>query len=175
MTMEFQFQHRAIKGTPVISLNTVSCAIHIQLLTRQIHNARTLPTTVATLPARLRRSLPTRLCRSLPTVARLISSPTALDVTTTMRTRLMASRRLPGQPKDGWHGSIIPSHDDELATLGHEPTWIRPLRPSREQLLHSRQRLVLLESPITSLSSTTKFAIYSCQCGLGRHALIVHL
>jgi hypothetical protein len=31
-----------------------------------------------------------------------------------------------------------PGHDDEPAASRHEPLWIRPLRPSREQLLHSR-------------------------------------
>jgi hypothetical protein len=50
--------------------------------------------------------------------------------------------RLPGQPKDSWRRSVdvVPCYDDELATSGHEPTSIRPLRPSREQLHHSRQR-----------------------------------
>jgi hypothetical protein len=78
--MEFQLQHRVVKGTPVVSLIAVTRAIHIRLLARQIHNARTLPTAAATLPARLR-------C-SLPTAALLFSSPTALCVTTVTRTRL---------------------------------------------------------------------------------------
>jgi hypothetical protein len=95
--MEFQLHHRAVKGMPVVSLNTVTRTVHIQLLTRQIHNTRTLPTDVATLPARLRRSLPTRLCRSLPAATLLLSSPTAPYV---MMTRLLACGRLPGQPKD---------------------------------------------------------------------------
>jgi hypothetical protein len=157
------------QGTPVISLDVVTCAIHIRLLARQIHNARTLRTAAATLSA--------RLCRSLPATVLLFSSPTAPCVTTVTRTRLLACEHLPGQPKDGWHGSVdvIPDHDDEPAASGHEPTWIRPLRPSREQQLHSRQRLVLLEPPTPSLSSATKSTIYSCQCGLGIHALIVHL
>jgi hypothetical protein len=60
------------------------------------------------------------------------------------------------------------------ATSGHDPTWIRPIGPSRQQLLHSLQRLVLLESAMPSLCSATQSAIYSCQCGLGRHAFIVH-
>jgi hypothetical protein len=81
--MEFQFQHRAVKGTPVISLITVMCVVHIQLLARQIHNARTFPTVTATLPTGLRRSLPTRLCCSLSVAALLFSSPTAPCVTTT--------------------------------------------------------------------------------------------
>jgi hypothetical protein len=101
-------------------------------------------------------------------------APTAPCVTTVMRTRLLACGRLPGQPKDSWRGSVVPSHDDEPATSGHEPTWIRPLRPSREQLLHSRQRLVLLEPPTLSLCLAAQSAIYSYQCGLERHALIVH-
>jgi hypothetical protein len=183
--MEFQLQHRAVKGTPVASLNTVTHTVHIRLLTRQIHNARTLLTAASTLPARLchslparlRRSLPARLRRSLPAVALLFSSPTTPCMMTVTRTWLLACRRLPGQPKDSSCGSfdVVPGHYDESAASGHELTWIRPLRPSREQLLHSRQRLVLLEPPTPSLTSATKSAIYSYQCGLGRHALIVHL
>jgi hypothetical protein len=148
--MKFQLLHRAVKGTPVVSLNTVTCAIHIRLLSRQIHNARILPTTTATRPARLR-------C-SLPTAALLFSSPTAPCVTTVTRTWLLVCGRTSGQPKDGWRGSIdvVPYHDDESATSGHEPLWIWPLQPSWEQLLHSRQRLVLLEPPTPSLSSATK-------------------
>jgi hypothetical protein len=148
--MKFQLLHRAIKGTPVVSLNTVTRAVHIRLLARQIHNARILPTATGTHHARLR--------RSLPAAALLFSSPTAPCVVTLTRMRLLACRRTSGQPKDGWRGSVdvIPGHDDKPATLGHEPLWIRPLRPSREQLLHSRQRLVLLESPTPSLSSATK-------------------
>jgi hypothetical protein len=130
MPMEFQFQHRVVTGMPVISLNIVTRAVNIQLLTRQIHNARTLPTAAATLPARLR--------HSLPAAALLYSSPTAPCVKTVTRTQFLACGRLPGQPKDGWRRSVIPGCDDEPATSGHEPTWIRPLRPSREQLLHSQ-------------------------------------
>jgi hypothetical protein len=148
--MKFQLLHRAVKGTPVVSLNTVMRAVHIRLLARQIHNTRILPTATATRPARLR--------RSLPTAALLFSSPTAPCVTTMTRTRLLACGRTSGQPLDGWCRSvdIVPSHDDEPAASGHELTWIRPLRPSREQLFHSRQRLFLLEPPMPSLSSTTK-------------------
>jgi hypothetical protein len=91
--MEFQLLHRAVKGTPVVSLNTVTRVIHIQLFARQIHNARILPTTAATRPARLRHSLPALLCRSLSTATLLFSSPTAPCVTMVMRTRLLACRR----------------------------------------------------------------------------------
>jgi hypothetical protein len=148
--MKFQLQHKAVKGTPVVSLNTVTRAVHIRLLARQIHNARILPTVVATRPARLR-------C-SLPTAALLFSSPTAPCVTTMTRTRLLACGRTSGQPKDSWRGSVdvVRGHDDEPTASGHEPSWIRPLRPSREHLHHSRQRLVLLEPSTPSLSSTTK-------------------
>jgi hypothetical protein len=99
--MQFQLLHRAVKGTQVVSLNTVTRAVHIRLLTRQIHNARTLPTATATLPTRLLCSLPARLRHSLPAAALLFSSPTAPCVTTVTRTRLLASGRLPNQPKDG--------------------------------------------------------------------------
>jgi hypothetical protein len=148
--MKFQLLHRAVKGTPVVSLNTVMCAVHTRLLARQIHNARILPTAAATRPARLH--------RSLPATALLFSSPTTPCVTTVTRTQLLACGRTSGQSKDGWRGSVdvVPDHDDEPAASGHEPTWIRPLRPSREQLLHSRQRLVLLEPQTPSLSSATK-------------------
>jgi hypothetical protein len=148
--MKFQLLHRAVKGTPVVSLNTVIRVVHIRLLARQIHNARILPTAAATRPARLR--------RSLPAAALLFSSPTAPCVTIVTRMRLLACGRMSGQPKDGWRRSVdvVPGHDDEPATSGHEPPWIRPLRPSREQLFHSRQKLVLLEPPTPSLSSATK-------------------
>jgi hypothetical protein len=150
--MKFQLLHRAVKGTPVVSLNIVTRAVHIQLLARLIHNARIPPTAAATRLARLR--------RSLPAAALLFSSPTTPCVTTVTRTRLLACGRTPGQPKDGWRGSVdvVPGHDDVLAASGHEPPWIWPLRPSREQLLPSRQRLVLLEppTPSLSLSSATK-------------------
>jgi hypothetical protein len=148
--MKFQLLHRAIKGTPVVSLNIITCVVHIRLLARQIHNARILPTATATRPARLR--------RSLPATTLLFSSPTATCVTTVRRTRLLVCGGTSGQPKDSWRGSVdvVPSHDDEPAASGHEPPWIRPLQPSREQLHHSRQRLVLLEPPMSSLSPATK-------------------
>jgi hypothetical protein len=123
--MKFQLLHRAVKGMPVVSLNTVTHAVHIQLLARQIHNVRILPTTSATHPARLR--------LSLPAATLLLSSPTTPCVTTVTRTRLLACGCTSGQPKDSWHGSIdvvVASHDDEPAASGQEPTWIRPLRPS---------------------------------------------
>jgi hypothetical protein len=91
--MKFQLLHRAVKGTPVISLNTVTCTVHIRLLARQIHNARILPTAAASRPARLR--------RSLPAAALLFSSPTAPYVTTVTRTRLLVCGRTSGQHKDG--------------------------------------------------------------------------
>jgi hypothetical protein len=99
--MEFQFQHRAVKGTPVISLNTVTRVVHIRLLSRQIHNVRTLPTAATTLPTRLHWSLPTLLRRSVPAAALLFASPTAPCVMMVMRKRLLACGRLPGQSKDG--------------------------------------------------------------------------
>jgi hypothetical protein len=137
--MKFQLLHRTVKGTPIVSLNTVTRAVHIRLLARQIHNARILPTAAANRPAHLR-------C-SLPAAALLFSSPTAPCVTMVTMTRLLACGRMSIQPKDGLRGSVdvIPGHNDEPAASRHEPPWIWPLRPSQEQLLHSRQRLVLLE------------------------------
>jgi hypothetical protein len=132
--MKFQLLHRAVKGTPVVSLNTVTRVVHIRLLARQIHNTRILPTAAASRPARLR--------LSLPAAALLFSSPTAPCVTTVMRTWLLACRRMSGQPKDGWRGSvdIVPGHDDELASR---------LRP----------RAVVDPAPPTIMRTTTSFAI----------------
>jgi hypothetical protein len=89
--MKFQLLHRAVKGTPVVSLNTVTRAVQIRLLARQIHNARILPTAAATPPA--------HLLRSLPAAALLFSSPTAPCMTTVTRTRLLACVRTSVQPK----------------------------------------------------------------------------
>jgi hypothetical protein len=149
--MKFHLLHRAVKGTPVVSLNIVMCTVHIRLLARQIHNARIVSTTTTSRPARLR-------C-SLPTAAMLFSSPP-----------LPAWRRWRGHGY--WHVDVRPANlktvDADPSTsspattasrptaLGHELPWIRPHRPSQEQLLHSRQRLVLLEPPMPSLSSNTK-------------------
>jgi hypothetical protein len=99
MPMEFQLLHRAVKGMPVVSLNTVTRAVHIRLLARQIHNARILPTAAATRPAHLRRSLPARRRRSLPTAALLFSSPTTPYVTTVTRTWLLVCGRTSSQPR----------------------------------------------------------------------------
>jgi hypothetical protein len=90
MPMKFQLLHRAVKGTPVVSLNTNTRAVHIRLLARQIHNARMLPTAAATCPAHLR--------RSLPAAALLFSSPTAPCVTTVTRMWLLACRRMSSHP-----------------------------------------------------------------------------
>jgi hypothetical protein len=75
-----------------------------------------------------------------PAAALLFSSPTAPCVTMVTRTRLLACGSTSGQPKDGWRRTVdvVPGHDDEPAASGDEPSWIQPLRPSREQLLHSR-------------------------------------
>jgi hypothetical protein len=91
--MKFQLLHRAIKGTPVVSLNTVTRVVHIRLVARQIHNARILPTSAASRPARLR--------RSLPAAALLFFSPTAPCVMTVTRTRLLTCGRTSDHPKDG--------------------------------------------------------------------------
>jgi hypothetical protein len=91
--VSFQLLQRAVKDTPVVSLNTVTRVVHFRLLARQIHNARILTTAAATRPSRLR-------C-ALPAAALLFSSPTAPCVTTVTRTQLLACGRTSGQPKDG--------------------------------------------------------------------------
>jgi hypothetical protein len=131
--MKFQLLHRAVKGMPVVSLNTVTRAIHIWLLARQLHNARILPTAAASHPARLRHSL---LAATL-----LFSSPTAPCVTTVARTRLLTCRvrlaNLKTVDADPSMSSPATTTTSRPVSSGHEPPWIRPLRPSREQLLHS--------------------------------------
>jgi hypothetical protein len=91
--MKFQLLHKAVKGMPVVSLNTVTRAVRIWLLARQIHNTRIFPTAATSRPAHLR--------RSLPVAALLFSSPTAPYVMMVMRTWLLACGRMSGQPKDG--------------------------------------------------------------------------
>jgi hypothetical protein len=91
--MKFQLMHRAVKGTQVVSLNTVTRTAHIWLLARQIDNAHILPTVAASRPARLR--------RYLPAATLFFSSLTAPCVPTVMRTRLLVCGRTSGQPKDG--------------------------------------------------------------------------
>jgi hypothetical protein len=149
--MKFQLLHRAVKGTPVVSLNTVTRAVHIRLIARQIHNARILLTAAANCPAHLATLSPPQPC----------SSPAP---------PLPVWRRWWGHSY--WRADVCPANlktvdadpstssaattTSRPATSGHKPQWIRPLRPSREQLLHSQQRLVLLEPPTPTLSLATK-------------------
>jgi hypothetical protein len=135
--MKFQLLHRAVKGTPVVSLNTVTRAVHIRLLARQIHNTHVLPTTTATRPARLR-------C-SLPAAALLFSSPTAPCVMTVMRMRLLACGRMSGQPKEHSCGG------ERAAT-----SWIH-LSPRRAGRLSPRAAVD--PAPPTITRTTTSFAI----------------
>jgi hypothetical protein len=159
--MKFQLLHRAVKGTPVVSLNTVTCAVHIWLLARKIHNARILPTAAA--------SRPTRLRRSLPTAALLFSSPTAPCVTTVTRTRLLACRRTSSQPKDGWRGSVdvVPDHDDEPA-----------VDPAPLTITRTTTSFAIEVSPawtpnsLSLIGHQNRSAIYSCQCGLIRETCL---
>jgi hypothetical protein len=73
--MKFLLLHRAVKGTPVVSLDTITRAVHIRLLARQIHNARILPTVAASRLARLRRIRPrAAVDPSPPTITRTTTS-----------------------------------------------------------------------------------------------------
>jgi hypothetical protein len=149
--MKFQLLHRAVKGTPVISLNTVTCTVHIRLLARQIHNARILPTAAASRPARLR--------RSLPAAALLFSSPTAPYVTTVTRTRLLVCGRTSGQHKDGWRRcvDVVPGHDDEPAGRLRPRATVDPAPPTITRTTTSFVTEVSLAwTPTPSLSSVTK-------------------
>jgi hypothetical protein len=99
-----------VKGTPVVSLNTVTSAVHIRLLARQIHNARILPAVASTRPAHLR--------HSLPAAALLFSIPTAPCMTTVTRTRLLACRRISDQPKTV---DMDPSTSSSVTTTSRPP------------------------------------------------------
>jgi hypothetical protein len=167
--MKFQLLHRAVKGTPVVSLNTVTRAVHIRLLARQIHNARVLPTAAASRPARLR--------RSLPAATLLFSSPTAPCVTTVTRTRLLVCGRTSVQPKDGWSGSVdvVPGHDDEPASRLRPRAAVDPAPPTITRTTTSFATEVSLAWTPNALSlicHQNRSAIYSCQCGLIREACL---
>jgi hypothetical protein len=149
--MKFRLLHRAVKGMPIVSLNTVTRVVHIRLLARQIHNVSILPTAAAGRPARLR--------RSLPVAALLFSSPTAPCVTTVMRTRLLACGRISDQPKDGWRGSIdvVPGHDDEPASRLRPRAAVDPAPPTITRTTTSFVTEVSHAwTPTPSLSSATK-------------------
>jgi hypothetical protein len=167
--MKFQLLHRAVKGTPVVSLNTVTCDVHIRILTRQIHNARILPTAAASHPARLR--------RSLPVAALLFSSPTTPCVMMVTRTQLLACGRTFSQPKDGWRGSVdvVPGHDDEPA--GRLRPWaaVDPAPPSITRTTTSfatEVSLVWTPNTLSLIGHQNRSAIYSCQCGLIRETCL---
>jgi hypothetical protein len=167
--MKFQLLHGAVKGTPVVSLNTVTRVVHIRLLARQIHNARILPTAAA--------SHPSRLQRSLPAAALLFSSPTAPCVTTVTRTRLLPCGRTSGQPKDGWRGSVdvIPGHDDEPAGLLRPRAAVDLAPPTITWTTTSFATEVSptwTPNALSLIGHQNRSAIYSCQCGLIREACL---
>jgi hypothetical protein len=163
--MKFQLLHGAVKGMPVVSLNTVTHTVHIRLLARQIHNARILPTAAASRPARLR--------LSLPATALLFSSPTAPCVMTMTRTWLLACGRTSGQPKDGWRGSVdvVPGHDNELAGYLRPRAVVDPAPPTITRTTTSFATEVSpawTPNALSLIGHQNRSAIYSCQCGLIR-------
>jgi hypothetical protein len=167
--MKFQLLHRAVKGTPVVSLNTVTRVVHIRLIARQIHNARILHTAAASCPARLR--------RSLPAAALLFSSPTAPFMTTVTRTRLLACGRTSGQPKDGWRGSVdvVPGHDDEPVGRLRPRAAVDPARPTITRTTTSFTTEVSpawTPNALSLIGHQNRSAIYSCQCGLIRETCL---
>jgi hypothetical protein len=167
--MKFQLLHRAVKGRPVVSLNTVTRVVHIRLLSRQIQNACILPTAAASGPARLR--------RSLPAAALLLSSPTAPCVTTVTRTRLLACGRTSDQPKDGWHESVdvVPSHDDEPAGRLRPRAAVDPPPPTITRTTTSFTTEVSpawTPNALSLIGHQNRSAIYSCQCGLIRETCL---
>jgi hypothetical protein len=167
--MKFQLLHRAVKGTPVVWLNMVTCAVHIQLLVRQIHNARILHTAAASCPARLH--------RSLSAAALLFSNPIAPCMTTVMRTQLLACKLTSGQPKDGWRGSVnvYPGHDDEPAGRLRPRAAVDPAPPTITRTTTSFATKVSPAWTPNSLSligHQNRSAIYSCQWGLIRETCL---
>jgi hypothetical protein len=167
--MKFQLLHRAIKGTPVVSLNTVTRVVNIRLLARQIHNTHVLPTAAASRLARLR--------RSLPAAALLFSSPTAPCMTTVTRTRLLACGCTSGQPKDGWRGSVdvVPGHDDEPASRLRPRAAVDPTPPTITRTTTSFATEVSpawTPNTLSFIGHQNRSAIYSWQCGLIRETCL---
>jgi hypothetical protein len=166
--MKFQLLHRVVKGTPVVSLNTVTCTVHIRLLARQIHNACILAT--ASRPAHLR--------RSLPAASLLFSSPTAPCVTTVTRTRLLACEHTSGQPKDGWRGSVdvVPGHDDEPADRLRPRAAVDPAPPiitrTTTSFATKASPACLNPNALSLIGHQNQSAIYSCQCELIRETCL---
>jgi hypothetical protein len=161
--MKFQLLHRAVKGTPVVSLNTVMHIVHIRLLARQIHNTRILPTAAASRPARLR--------RSLPAAALLFSIPTTPCVTTVTRTWLLVCGRTSDQPKDGWRGSVdvIPGHDYEPADRLRPRAAMDPAPPTITRKTTSFATEVSpawTPNTLSLIGHQNRSVIYSSQCGL---------
>jgi hypothetical protein len=146
--MKFQLLHRAVKGTPVISLNAVTHVVHIRLLVRQIHNTRILPTAAATRPS--------LLLRSLPVAALLFSSPIAPCVTTVMR-------------RGYWRADIRPANlktvDADPSTSSPATTTSRPPQATSRRGFGPSDHNALSHRP-------PKSAIYSCQCGLIRETCL---
>jgi hypothetical protein len=167
--MKFQLLHKAVKGTRVVSLHTVTRTVHIRLLARQIHNARILPTTATSRPARLR--------RSLLAAALLFSSPTAPCVMTVTRMQLLACGRTSGQPKDGWRRSVdvVPSHDDEPASRLRSRAAVDPAPPT---ITRTTTSFTIEVSPawtsnaFSLISHQNRSVIYSCQYGLIRETCL---
>jgi hypothetical protein len=164
--MKFQLLHRAVKGAPVVSLNTVTRVVFIfgSSLDRSTTPAFSPPPPPLA-PLAFAALSPPQPCSSpappLPAWRRWWGCGYwRADVRPTNLKTI-----------DAGSVDVIPGHDDEPAASGHEPTWIRPLRPSREQLLHSRQRLVLLEPPQLS-HRPPKSTIYSCQYRLIRETCL---
>jgi hypothetical protein len=167
--MKFQLPHRAVQGTPVVSLNTITRIVHIRLLARQIHNARILPNAAASCPALLR--------RSLPAAALLFSSPSAPCVTTVTRTRLLACGRTSGQCKEGWRGSVdvVPGHDDEPAGRLRPRAAMDPAPPNITRTTTSFTTEVSpgwTPNALSLIGHQNRSSIYSCQCGLIRETFL---
>jgi hypothetical protein len=167
--MKFQLLHRVIKGTSIVSLNTVTHVVHIRLLARQIHNTRILPTAAASRPARLR--------RSLPTAALLFSSPTAPCMTTVTRTRLLVCGRMSGQPKDGWRRSVdvVPGHDNEPAGRLRPRAAVDPAPPTITRTTTSFATQVSTSwtpNALSLIAHKNQSAIYSWKCGLIRETCL---
>jgi hypothetical protein len=167
--MKFQLLHKAVKGTPVVLLNTVTRTVHIWILARQIHNACILPTAAASRPARLR--------RSLPAAALLFSNPTTPCVMTVMRTQLLACGRTSCQPKDGWRGSVdvVPGHDDEPAGRLRPQAAVDPAPPTITRTTTSFATKVSpawTPNTLSLIGHQNRSAIYSSQCRLIREACL---
>jgi hypothetical protein len=159
--MKFQLLHKTVKGIPVVSLNTVMRAVHIWLLTRQIHNARILPTATATRPARLRHS--PRRSPALLQPHHSLRDDGDGDAVTSVPTYVFPAnlKMVEADPSTSSPAMTMSRPPQAMSRRGSGPS----NHPENNYFIRDRGWSCL--NPQRPLSPRPpRSAIYSCQCGL---------